>query len=644
MHSVLKESEGTMAPNPFLLMFSGLLYTCAVPDVCSNGVTMYVSKLGDNTTGSSWEHAFHTIQAALDAIPDDKGGHRIIVRPDTYMEAMLKPAHAGAKGAYNILEADIRGSEGSGSQGYAVVDSSDVKLGCKSIDWWSPFHCTAEMAATNWDRWVLRGFYCTGSEAGMGWDMSGDLGAEFTVVVEDCVGVGRAFGGIVAGFTSRLDEPVVYRRCQLWSLDWWGDASGMYVREERKEPAPAAGVILEDCTLVGPQCSLKAGNPGYSGYSRVRLKNCRLITLNFSQPHGTPTVGVIQSVVEGKYLHVDLEDCTVMGYKVFGVRENPDTVSEITYTTNGSVRAYVQFQQEVPSGFLRLGHWPTETFAALAPPPLPGFKPNLVKEGPVLKGVCEVTPLFWRGKLCLLKNVRPVAEGKTSDFYLTIVDAETNEEYARFAEGYSLASALVWDDVLYVYASRYEAGNPWNDVTVFWSSDGRTWDKKIAVNQENEHLFNSSVCRGADTFVMVYETNDSKYVPFSLKFALSKDLKHWEKVDGVVFAPERYAACPCIRYLDGWYYLLYTEHRTPRWFFETWLARSRDLRTWELAPRNPVLTPDLQDEGINTSDPDIIEVNGKTLLYYAVGDQMTWMNIKRAVFDGDMKTFFNLFF
>ena len=41
-----------------------------------HGLTLYVAKLGDNSDGRSWRSAFRTIQAALDAIPDDKGGHR----------------------------------------------------------------------------------------------------------------------------------------------------------------------------------------------------------------------------------------------------------------------------------------------------------------------------------------------------------------------------------------------------------------------------------------------------------------------------------------------------------------------------------------------------------------------------------------
>jgi hypothetical protein len=48
----------------------------------------------------------------------------------------------------------------------------------------------------------------------------------------------------------------------------------------------------------------------------------------------------------------------------------------------------------------------------------------------------------------------------------------------------------------------------------------------------------------------------------------------------------------------------------------------------------------VDDEGICTSDPDVVEYAGKTYLYYAVGDQRTWMNIKRAIYPGTLREFF----
>lgn len=76
---------------------------------------------------------------------------------------------------------------------------------------------------------------------------------------------------------------------------------------------------------------------------------------------------------------------------------------------------------------------------------------------------------------------------------------------------------------------------------------------------------------------------------------------------------------------------MYLEHRKPCWFFETWLARSPDLKTWELSPANPLPAPG-PGEDINTSDPDVVEYRGQTYLYYSIGAQQTWAKLKRAVY------------
>jgi len=86
--------------------------------------------------------------------------------------------------------------------------------------------------------------------------------------------------------------------------------------------------------------------------------------------------------------------------------------------------------------------------------------------------------------------------------------------------------------------------------------------------------------------------------------------------------------------------VMYLENRSPRHVFETYITRSKDLRTWELSSANPVLSANGIDEGINASDPDIVEANGKTYLYYAVGDQLTWMDMKRGVYAGTEEEFF----
>ncbi|MCX6224749.1 MAG: hypothetical protein NTV01_08375, partial [Bacteroidia bacterium] len=122
---------------PGLSAFASTTIDPSAPDYTGRkGTSIYVSKSGNNSDGSSWGKAFHSVQAALLAIPDDKGGHKIIIRPDTYVEANLYPANKGAQGSYNLLIGDSDGLLGSGATGRIIIDAGDPQKGFKSYDWW----------------------------------------------------------------------------------------------------------------------------------------------------------------------------------------------------------------------------------------------------------------------------------------------------------------------------------------------------------------------------------------------------------------------------------------------------------------------------------------------------------------------------
>jgi len=273
------------------------------------GLTLYVSKLGDNSDGRSWRTAFRTIQAALSAVPEDLGGHRVVIRPDTYAEANLDSKHKGAAGAYNTIEGDWDGTLGSGARGWVIIDSGaprvvvrtnpkastgnptfqalpdgdpDKETGLKSVDWWGPWRCDPSYSAAGWDRWVFRRLYCTGSEGGLGWDMTCEAGVAFSAVVEDCVGLGRFAGACVMAHVGRPGEPVLFRRSYFMCLDVWGDAGAVYVRAHNKTMPATPDAVFEDCTLVGMDNALQVGYPGFEGYTRVLFKNSRLVVLNCS--------------------------------------------------------------------------------------------------------------------------------------------------------------------------------------------------------------------------------------------------------------------------------------------------------------------------------------------------------------------------
>ena len=256
------------------------------------GATIYVSKLGDGSDGRSWKTAFKTIQAALSAVPDDQGGHQIVVRPDVYQESNLAPSKMGAAGAYNALICDFDGRLGSGAKGWAVVDSGDPVKGFKSWDWWSTIRASDKhwpggnnketFSSIVWDRWILRRLYTAGGDAGLFWDLTDKSGEGFTVVVEDCVGTGRAFGGGVVYPIVRPDEPSVFRRCYFLALDWVGDSAAVLLGGWEKTMPEHPHAVFEDCTMVHPD---NAAAMSYaSRCARARFVGCRLIVLNFTQP------------------------------------------------------------------------------------------------------------------------------------------------------------------------------------------------------------------------------------------------------------------------------------------------------------------------------------------------------------------------
>jgi hypothetical protein len=339
------------------------------------GTIMYVSKSGNNSDGSSWNKAFHTIQSALSAIPDDRGGHIIVIRPDTYEEANLYPSFKGAVGSYNVLMGDYDGKAGSGAKGWVVIDSGDPVKGFKSYDFWgtikatikgwSDEHTDETFSSVIWDRWIFRDLYVSGGDAGLFFAVLDEPAPEFSVIVEDCVSIGRAFGGGVSGHVCRKDEPVIYRRTYLMSLDWWGDAGAALIRAHHKQFCENYDMVIDDCTLIAPDNAVQLGF-GFDAYSNLKIKNSRLIVTNFSQPGGTPSSGIISVGKEGG-LHIDIENCKLMGYKVFGsqLTNYIPQKSNLSFSINGKVYAYVQYQQVIPEGMERLCNWPVELFNSI---------------------------------------------------------------------------------------------------------------------------------------------------------------------------------------------------------------------------------------------------------------------------------------
>ena len=279
------------------------------------------------------------------------------------------------------------------------------------------------------------------------------------------------------------------------------------------------------------------------------------------------------------------------------------------------------------------------------------FRTNdrLIRSGRVSEDFFEMTPVIFQNRLRLLGSAKKGAQANPyDDRCLWVEDVATGEVITTFAEGYGLASAFVDEDTVYIYAIPNDSHGA-DHIDCFTSSNLEAWESYTVLSAlPGEELFNETVCRAGGRYIMAYEARDAHHPPFTIYFAESTDLVTWNRIPGAVYGTDRYTACPSIRYINGMYYMLYLEHRKPRWWFETFLTRSSDLIHWEQSPRNPVLDPE-GIEDINTSDIDLVEYNKENAgpavrVYYCTGNQKTWGTTTWAEFDGTLESFFSWYY
>jgi hypothetical protein len=271
---------------------------------------------------------------------------------------------------------------------------------------------------------------------------------------------------------------------------------------------------------------------------------------------------------------------------------------------------------------------------------------KLVRTGKASTHFGEMTPIVFNDRLLIAAvGLGWVPESPFQDGGLWLGDAQTGEVISHFGHGYGFANAIVDRDTVHVFAAKNNSGSSGVEkIECFSSSDLNCWAKRDVFEAgTGELLFNQSVCKNDKEFVMAFEVKDDKTIPFTIYFAKSPDLFNWERIPGAVYGADRYTACPAIRYVDGWYYLFYLEQRSPRWWFEMCVTRSRDLVSWEQSPKNPVLAPE-DCELCNASDIDLVEYDGKVAAYYCYGNQRGMGCATSALYDGSMKDFVNSYF
>ena len=286
------------------------------------------------------------------------------------------------------------------------------------------------------------------------------------------------------------------------------------------------------------------------------------------------------------------------------------------------------------------------------------------KLGTIDCDLVEATPVVFHGRLYRFEYVRGgYKPNKTGNSYFRFVDVKTGEPTPAFAAGYHLGSAYVEGDTAWAFGVDNWDGTR---IQVFWSQDLKTWHDKPALELPGWGIFNTSVCRGRHGYVMAFEIGrppEETGVAFTMRFAESDDLLNWRLTPSDhVYSKERYTACPAIRFLDNWYYMIYLE-ACPGPTYEPRIVRSRNLVHWESSPLNPLMRFDDSDrrianpkltpeerariskaENLNNSDVDLCEFEGKTIIIYSWGNQQGIEHLAEAEYPGTLAEFLQGYF
>lgn len=312
-----------------------------------------------------------------------------------------------------------------------------------------------------------------------------------------------------------------------------------------------------------------------------------------------------------------------------------------------------------------------------------GRAPIIKKLGAISFGM-EQTPFVYKNELWF-------AESKTPDKacnrqYIRIRNMKSGWISEPFGQDYYFASAYSENDKIYVFATSrvddkpltmYDEKAEWHDprgghtVRMFVTDDLTNWEIKDIITVPGRRLWNTSVCKGKDGYVMAIEVRENEGckdpavgVGFTSFFAKSSDLVNWEMMpDECSYTKDRYNACPAIRYESGWYYMICLE-ALPAGRYASYIYRSKNFIDWEVGFHNPIMMYNDEDrvakEGIefseeeiklletglniNSSDMDLCEFEGKTHIFYANGDQQTYSFVCEAIYDGKLCDFLERFF
>lgn len=273
---------------------------------------------------------------------------------------------------------------------------------------------------------------------------------------------------------------------------------------------------------------------------------------------------------------------------------------------------------------------------------------GIIKKRDMIKGaVGEIAPILLKGQPYLIS----FNDTSTGNGFIQVQSYPDLSIISRTPFAYNYGSAIVENDTVHIFASSGE--DHANHIVTATSTDLLSWSAPTTVFTvgANQKVYNSSVAKTDTGFVMTIEIHEEGYqVWWQNQFLASTDLITWSSFGGVyapVDASLNGAACPTIRYSNGWYYIVSLRARPSienHSQYYTIILRSRDLVTFEESSKLVLTSAGRTDEGTNNSDFDFFELNGRMIIVYLVGDQVTFGFMKQGFYEGTFEQFVKEFF
>lgn len=269
-------------------------------------------------------------------------------------------------------------------------------------------------------------------------------------------------------------------------------------------------------------------------------------------------------------------------------------------------------------------------------PTLP-LNQKLEKSGMWLQNATESSWFVWNNELYYIYANRSIAGPAIN---MKIIKFSDQSVVATFGTDYGCQDVLVDGGTLYVFATKcyMDFSHTANSIVKFTSTDLTNWSgpATIYTGGSYEQIYNVGVGKDASGNVVIgYDIhNPSWYAEyFVTRFITSTNYTTWSNI-GTASNVWHGHGCADLKFVNGaWYIWGFSDMPGGGW--ATISAKTTDFLNFTNS-KIPTIKPVHEWEDINTTDPDLIEFDGKVYISYMTGDQSTYARLTYATYEGTL--------